>query len=131
MVSVDRGNAERAREMLLEVLTIASETGSKPVAQSALEVSAGLASASGNHERAALFYGVAEAQNALTGMHRDPADEAFLAPLVAKTRETLGAAAFAAAERAGRALGHEQANAAVREFLEAPRSSPSASAPSQ
>src|SRR5437899_516906 len=125
MVSVDRGTAERARKMLLEVLTIASETGSKPVAQSVLEVSAGLASASGNHERAALFYGGAEAQNALTGMHRDPADEAFLAPLVAKTRELLGAAAFAAAERAGRTLGHEQANAAVREFLEAPSSSPS------
>ena len=40
--------------------------------------------------RARRFFGVAEAQTALSGLHRDAADEAFLAPLIAKTREAMG-----------------------------------------
>ena len=53
-----------------------------------------------------------------TGLHRDPADEAFLAPLMASARETLDAAACAAADRAGRALDFPQAIAEVRTWLE-------------
>jgi len=119
MVSIGREAVDRARHMLLEVLAIALETGSKPVAQSVLEVSAGLASATGDHDRAARLYGVAEEQNTLTGMHRDPADEAFLAPLVARSREALGAAAFTAAERTGRALAYKNALPEARAWLSA------------
>jgi len=117
MVSIGRGAADRARQILVEVFAIAMETGSKPVEQSLLEVSAGLASASGDHDRAARLYGVAEEQNTLTGMHRDTADEAFLAPLVARSREALGAAVFSAAERAGRALAYEDALLEARAWL--------------
>ena len=127
MVSIGRGSADRARGMLLEVLAIADEIGSKQAGQSALEVSAGLEASFENWERAARLFGVAEAQIEQTGLHRDPADEAFLAPLVAKARDALGATAFAAAERAGRTLSYEQAMDEARAWLTNAASSPASS----
>ncbi len=50
--------------------------------------------------------------------HRDPADNAFLAPLMPKTRAALGSAAFDAAEGNGRALSYEAAIAGARAWLE-------------
>ena len=117
MVSVTRGLADRAGTMLLEVMRIAERTGSRPVAQSALEVSAGLAAARKDYVRAARFFGVAEAQAAQTGLQRDPADEAFLAPLVSQARHALGDEAFGAAETAGRALTSEEALSQARTWL--------------
>jgi predicted ATPase/class 3 adenylate cyclase len=108
---------DRVPAMLREALDIASEIGSKPVAQSVLEVSAGLAASRGDWPRAARLFGAAEGRAARTGLHRDPADEAFLAPLIARARHALGEAAFAAAERAGRAVGHDDAISEVRAWL--------------
>ena len=56
---------------------------------------------------------------AQTSLQRDPADEAFLAPLMARTREASGGAAFDAAGTSGRILGYEEATAEVRAWLEA------------
>jgi predicted ATPase len=103
--------------MLLEALAIAGEIGSKPVAQSVLEVSAGLAASRGDWPHAARLFGAAEGHAARTGLHRDPADEAFLAPLIARARDALGKPAFAAAERAGRAVGDEEAISEVCAWL--------------
>jgi hypothetical protein len=64
-----------------------------------------------------MLYGMAEAQTERTGVQRDPADEAFLAPLVARARESLGTA-FAGAETAGRSLAYEDAMAAARAWLD-------------
>jgi non-specific serine/threonine protein kinase len=121
MVAIGRGAMERARRMLVEVLDVVVETRSKPVGQSLLEVCAGLAAATGEHERAARFYGVAEAQNASTAMRRDPADEAFLLPLVDVARAALGSTAFEPAERAGRALSYDDALDEARLYLDARR----------
>ena len=104
--------------MLLEVLAIVEEIGSITAGQSVLEVSAGLGSLTGDHVAAARFFGTAEAQTARTGLHRDPTDEAFLAPLIAKAREALGDAPFAAAEAAGRALSYEEALVEARGWLD-------------
>jgi hypothetical protein len=98
-------------------MRIAERTGSRAVAQSALEVSAGLAAARKDYERAARFFGVAEAQAAQTGLQRDPVDEAFLAPLVSQARRALGDEAFGAAEAAGRALTSEEALSQARTWL--------------
>src|SRR5581483_31998 len=95
MAVIGRGDAERARGMLLEVAAIAAETGSIPAAQSLLEVCAGLAALCGEAQRAARFYRAAEQQIAQSGLQRDPSDEAFLAPLIARARA--GLPAFAAA----------------------------------
>jgi predicted ATPase/class 3 adenylate cyclase len=118
MVCVGRDALEQARTMLIEVLTTAQEIGLKPAGASLLEVSAGLSATRGEHDRAALFFGAAEAQTGQTGLHRDAADEAFLAPLIARARESLGAAAFQSAEAAGRAMSYDDALASVRAWLE-------------
>jgi len=117
MVAIGRGAAARARELLREVLTIAEETGSMPAGQSALEVAAGLAASQEEWEHAARLYGAAEAQTLRTGIRRDPADEAFLQPLLASAREALGESRFTLAEASGSKLPFEQAISDVRAWL--------------
>jgi predicted ATPase/class 3 adenylate cyclase len=117
MVSIGRGSADRARGILRDVVPIAAETGSSTVEQSVLEVSAGLASLLKEWERAARFFGAVEARTTHTGLHRDPADEAFLVPLIARAREALGATAFSACELAGSSLSYSQAIAEARAWL--------------
>jgi tetratricopeptide (TPR) repeat protein len=118
MVEVGRGARDRVRDLLLEVFEIVAETGSKPAGQSALEVSAGMAVMQSDYRRAARLYGVAEAQTLQTGFHRDPADEAFLIPLVAKARAALGPETFAVEEKGGSALAYDDAIAEARAALD-------------
>jgi len=56
---------------------------------------------------------------AQTGLHRDPTDEAFLAPLIAKARSALGTDAFNEAESRGRLLSYEDAMAEAQASLDA------------
>jgi len=118
MVSIGRGASEGAGRMLLEVLDIVDEIGSQSAGQSALEVSAGLAAQRCEWEQAARLYGAAEAQAERTGLRRDPADDAFLAPLVAKARGALPESVYAAAEAAGRTLPYELALLEARAGLQ-------------
>ena len=117
MASIGRGTNERVPAILLEALTIADENRSKPAAQSVFEVAAGWAAARGDWQRAARLFGVAEAHAEATGLRRDPADEAFLAPLIDRAREALGAPAFARAESAARAVSRDEALADVRAWI--------------
>jgi predicted ATPase/class 3 adenylate cyclase len=119
MVAVGRGNARRASALLDEVVAIADETGSTPAAQSALDVGAGLAALLDDFECSARFYGATKAQTERTAIRRDPADEAFLQPLIARARAALGDAAFARAEAAGRALTFDAAQDELRAWLAA------------
>jgi predicted ATPase len=118
MVAICRRAEDRAREMLFEVTDIANAIGSQRVGLSVMEVSAGMGALCQDWERAAVFFGAAESQTSNTGIHRDPADEAFLAPLIEKTRNALGAAQFSAAEASGRALSYDEAMAEARAWLE-------------
>jgi tetratricopeptide (TPR) repeat protein len=118
MVAIGRGAFGRARQNLLDVLAIVEETGSKPVGQSVLEVCAGLEASRGNWERAARFYGMADMQIRQTGLHRDPGDDAFLAPLIEKARNTFGETAFAEAETSGSGYAYEQAIAEASASLQ-------------
>jgi predicted ATPase/class 3 adenylate cyclase len=117
MTAIARGAPGRARPMLAETVDIALELGVKPIGQSALEVCAGLAASCGERLAAAAFFGAAEAHAALTGLSRDPADEAFLAPRIAAARVATDASAFAAAEAGGRALGYDAAIVRARAWL--------------
>jgi predicted ATPase/class 3 adenylate cyclase len=117
MASIGRNANDRVPAVLLEALTIADENRSKPAAQSVFEVAAGWAAARGDWPRAAHLFGVAEAHAEATGLRRDPADEAFLAPLIDKARDALGAKAFAGAEAAGRAVTRDEALADVRAWI--------------
>jgi hypothetical protein len=117
-VAIGQGSGDRVRSRLLEVLAIVEEIGSKPAGVSALEVSAGLAALRREWKQAARFFGAAEAQMEQTGLHRDPADEAFLEPLIATARSTLGSTMFAAAEVAGRVLSYDQVITEARAWLD-------------
>jgi predicted ATPase/class 3 adenylate cyclase len=108
MVSIERGDGEQARVSLREVLEIMKKTRSMPLAQSLLEVCAGLAVHEGNLARGADFFAAAEALAADTGLRRDVTDEAFLAPRIAQIRATLGDAALAKSAPAARPLTIEE-----------------------
>jgi len=128
MVAVESDPAA-ARAMLLETIAIAEELRSRPVTQSVLEACAGLAAAAGESSEAARFFGAAEAQARKTGLRRDPADEAFLAPLVERARRALGPDAFAAMQAGGEALPHGAAVEEARNWLRSPAQRPSSAAP--
>jgi non-specific serine/threonine protein kinase len=117
MVTIARGSADRAHVLLLEALEIALEIGSKRVGQGVIEAASGLAAFVGDGTAAARAYGAAEAQREQMGLHRDPADQAFLAPLLAGARQTVGEAAFSAAVEAGRVMTYEAATAEVQAWL--------------
>jgi predicted ATPase/class 3 adenylate cyclase len=110
-------DTQKAKAMLGDALEIAVELRSTRVVQSALDVCAGLAAMGGDWERAARFYGAAEAQANQTALRRDPADEAYLVPLLETARKALGAQPFAAAESRGRALPREDAMSETRAWL--------------
>ena len=118
MVAVGRRAHEHARDMLREVHAISSEIGSKPAGQSMLEVCAGLAASREEWSLAAQLYGAAEAHAAQTGIIRDPADEAFLSPLIADARSALDDDLFASDESAGRARSYEDAMRMARDWLD-------------
>ena len=118
LVAIARGSTEHARELLLEALTIANDVGSKRAGQIVFEVSAGLEALRGQWARAARLYGAAEAQRKQMKSQREPADEAFLAPVMARAREALGAGAFAAEEAAGLALSYDEAAAEALSCLQ-------------
>ena len=117
MVFIGDDFTESARDMLLEVLTIATATGSQPAAQSVLEVGAGLAAKERQWDRAARFFGAAESYKHRTGLQRDSADDAFLAPLIASVRTALDDERYTAAEAAGQTLSHEEAMSDMRAWL--------------
>ena len=118
MVAIGRGAGERARDILLEALTIAGKIRSKSTGRAALDVAAGLAALSGDWARAARIFGAAQVELEQMGIHREAADDAFLVPLLATARTALGAPAFAAAEADGRAQSYEDAIAETRGWLE-------------
>jgi predicted ATPase len=119
MISICRHIQDKAREMLLQVIAIAQAIGSQRVGLSGVEVSAGLAALCEDWESSARFFGAAEAHNGSTGLHRDPADEAFLSPLMEKCRGALTPAAFEAEEAKGRALAYDEVMTQARDWLAA------------
>ncbi len=117
MVSMDREEGAFAATCVREALEAAQSHRSLPLLKSALETASGLAAKLADDRAAARFYGAAEAQAQKSGLRRDPADAAFLAPLVERSRSRLGACAFAAGEAEGRALGEAEAAAEALRWL--------------
>lgn len=118
MVAIGQNAAIRARPMLLESSGIAVDTGAQAVGQSVLEVTSALCAHCGAWDHAARLFGAAESQAERAGLRRDAVDEAFLAPIIARVKQTLGASAFDAAQSEGRALTYEQALAQARAWIE-------------
>ena len=117
-VLIATGKLARARSLLLECLTIVAAAGLKAMIEQLFEVGAGLAATQGDHLRAARFCGASLALLHAAGRHREPVDEAFIAPLLARSRAALGNDVFAAAQAAGRALSVEASTAELRQWLD-------------
>ena len=116
ILAIMRGQKAEARRLLLKAMAASESLGQQRLGLATLEVCSGFAAACGEYERATRFYGVAEAQNSSTGLHRDPADEAFLVPLIAKAREELGPR-YRVIEEIGRAQPYSQAISDARAWL--------------
>lgn len=84
MVAVEQSNFTEARSLVARALDVERQVGSTIAAQSALEVCAVLAAHAGQWEQAERFYARAEAQAQITGLHRDPTDQAFIEPFAAR-----------------------------------------------
>jgi tetratricopeptide (TPR) repeat protein len=117
IVAIGKADDRRAASLLQDVLGIAAESGSHQALQGAFDVAAGLAASRGDWERAARLHGLAEHHMHETGLRRDPADAAFLAPWIARTREALGQDDFARHATAGRQVAFTRANAEARTWL--------------
>jgi tetratricopeptide (TPR) repeat protein len=117
ILSILNEDPRAARTHLLEAIAVSESEGTPRLGLATIEVCSGFAASRGEHDRSARFYGVAEAENSATGLHRDPADEAFLAPLIDRVREELGPR-YRAIEDAGRALPYTRAIAEARAWLE-------------
>jgi tetratricopeptide (TPR) repeat protein len=117
MVAIARRSAERAAALLREVFAIVEETALRRIVQSALDVSVGLACLRREWERAAKYWGASEALTDSIGIRRDPADEAFIEPMLAEIRQALGASEFDALEASGRGLPFQVAVTDAREWL--------------
>jgi len=116
MVASRRTVSARAR-LVQDALHIAAELGSRYVGQSAIDVCAGLCSLANEPERCARFLGASEASSVITGLRRDAADDAFVAPLVRRARDSCGRELFEAAYGAGRTLGYDDAVDEARAWL--------------
>jgi predicted ATPase/DNA-binding winged helix-turn-helix (wHTH) protein len=115
---IGAGRADSASSLLLEALALWQAAGLVALAKDVLECSAGLAAQQGQAADAARFAGAARGRHEEAGIRREPIDEAFLAPLLAQARQTLGSAAFDAIEAAGRATSYEAAMEDVKRWLE-------------
>ena len=67
--------------------------------------------------RAANLHGAVNAEMDATGLQREPADEAFLRPLMELTRQALGDYAFAKAIAGGEKAGYQEAIDESRRWL--------------
>jgi hypothetical protein len=117
IVAIGRKSRMSARENLQSVLAISVEMQSKPIGQCALDVCAALAALCSEWKQAARFFGAVDAQMGETGYHRDPADEAFVAPVITQARKVLGAETFDSAKSEGRALSYDDAINEARAWL--------------
>jgi predicted ATPase/DNA-binding winged helix-turn-helix (wHTH) protein len=103
--------------LVRDALDISDELGSRYAGQIALDVCVGLSALAGEPESCARFLGATEALAARTGLHRDAADDAFVAPLVQHARDACAPKRFPAEQAAGRALAYEEAVLEARAWL--------------
>jgi hypothetical protein len=116
-IAISRGIAQRAATLILQAIGIGGAAGLARNAQMFLGFGAGLATLVGDWETAARFYGASNSRFSETLQTREPADEAALAPSIAKARASADPSVFAGEEAAGGAMRTEDATAELRAWL--------------
>ena len=104
MAARDRGDLDRALQLLSESLGLKYELGNREEVPWTLEILMTVSALHGDPDRAARLWGAASAQRTAIGMPLPPAQSAYYADFLASARARLGDAAFEAALAAGRAL---------------------------
>jgi predicted ATPase len=104
MVLIGLRQLEDADRLLRDVLAATRQLNTVPLCKSLFEVCCGRAGLLGDAERAASLYGAATGLGESTGLSRDPADEAFLRPLLENARTQLGPERFFKLSQAGRSM---------------------------
>ncbi|MDH4391744.1 MAG: adenylate/guanylate cyclase domain-containing protein [Aquabacterium sp.] len=122
MVALAGGRLAEARRLLLQVVEIVDDIGSRPAALCVIDVCAALAALLADYPRAARWYGLAQTHYQQSSLHRDAADAAFVTDAMAAVRAALGAG-FDELASEGRADALEPAWGALVQWLS--RSSPS------
>ena len=117
IIAILEADLVAARPLVVQALATAEELGSRRLLQSVYEVCAGLAAAAGDPGEAATFLGAAEHEARETGLRREPADEAFLAPLLARARASGSGADFEARVAEGSRLPGDAVKSRVRAWL--------------
>lgn len=117
-VQVAAGRHAGAHACAVESHALLSDVGEDVLKLELLEVTAGLASALGEHEAAARFWGFATQRYVDAGYRRPAEDQAQLERLSAASRLALGDARFEAGEAAGRALDLDAAMLELRGWLD-------------
>lgn len=120
MLALSARDPDRAEAMLREVHAIVVEIGSKTTGQTLLDVAGALAASRGDAPRAARLLGAAAALADDTGLHRHPADEAFLLPFIGQALQRLAPETWATEQARGRALDFAAAMQDVGASLAAP-----------
>ncbi len=118
MLQLSQGRRAPAAALLREVHAIVGQTGSRPAAIGTLDVATGLAMQAGDAAAAARLHGLAERENTASGLRRDAADAAFLAPFLASAQAALGAG-FGPALQAGCDAGFDAVWAGLPAWLDA------------
>jgi predicted ATPase len=113
-VQVAKGRPEPARELARECLPLAR--GQK-VGVDLLEASVGVAAGLDEHDWAARFWGAADQTLKAWGYKHQPVDIEHTAPLIARSRQALGDAAFVTAEATGRAWDFDAAMLELAQWL--------------
>lgn len=115
MVALATDDLSQARGFLVEASELAEALASPRIHQCVLEACAGLAASSSQWERAARLFAAADSWAQESGIRRDPADEAFLAPLWERTRRAVGIAGPPGVHAPSRADALREARECLRE----------------
>ncbi|NJR72462.1 MAG: tetratricopeptide repeat protein [Gammaproteobacteria bacterium] len=117
MVFIERKQTEQVAAMLLEALAIGEAIGSKRTVQSIVDVAIGFAALNQDWQQAARFIGVAVTLLGETGLARDPADEAFVAPRLALVKASLATTQYQTMLALGRAQHYAETLRALNTWL--------------
>jgi predicted ATPase/DNA-binding SARP family transcriptional activator len=108
-VLIERGETERPREALAEALELAGRLKEPRGLADCLEATGGLATAMGDHRRAAALFGAADALRASIGGMRPPDQQPWFEPKAEAARAALGDGEFEAQWQRGGAADPDQA----------------------
>jgi non-specific serine/threonine protein kinase len=112
------GLGGQSMDPLSDGLAFADKAGLKRICIAHLDCVAGLATYFGEPALALRLFGAIERHADEMGIRREPADELFIAPLIATAREKLGLECSARCEADGRVLSYGEAVNEARTWLE-------------